>query len=240
MFNEEGSLNPDEVHSTSDGSIVYTYIHVQKKCSKSAVMKFMDRMHKEHGIVMSEIFGYESVGSTDQDDDDGLLTNHIAFRMIYEHMKADNPAFISCTDGNPGVSRGLLLYYDGFSGIREVISSRKKKLVPFLDNIELELKQSKRKLHQETCQNELLREEVAAQSMKIERLELCLKKRNTELNAIHLRNRDLEVKNIFDEAKISAQQNTQMHSENMIRILKRSVALLRGEIPPHDTTTDAS
>ena len=218
MFNEEGSLNPDEVHSTSDGSIVYTYFHLQRKCSKSTVMKFMDKMHKEHGIVLSEIFGYDSVGSTDQADS-GLLTNHIAFRMIYEHMKANKPAFISCTDGIPGVSRGLLMQYDGFSRIGDVLSSRNKKLVPFLENIEMELKHSKRKLDQETWHTELLREEVAAQSMKIERLEQCLKKRNAELNAVHLRNRDLEVKVLLDIHKITAEQDKMKHLEETLRII---------------------
>ena len=113
----------------------------------------------------------------------------------------------------------MLLQNDGFSRIREVVSSRNKKLVPFLDNIEFELKQSKRKLDQETWHTELLREEVAAQSMKIERLEQCLKKRNAELNAVHLRNRDLEVKVLLDIHKITAEQDKVKHLEETLRII---------------------
>ena len=220
MFNDEGSLDPDEVHSTSDGTFVYTYIHLQNRTSKFAIVKCMDKMHKSHGIVLSEIFGYDSVGSTDQVDDT-LLTNHIAFRMIYEHMKTSNPAFISCTDGITGVSRGMLLQNDGFSRIREVVSSRNKKLVPFLDNIEFELKQSKRKLDQETCQTEILREENVVKSMRIERLEQCLARRNSECTTLIVKNRELETKRIIAEHNLVAEQNKMKDLEEMLRVVLR-------------------
>ena len=37
MFKDEGSLDVDEVHSTSDGTIVYRYIHLNSQSSKCVV-----------------------------------------------------------------------------------------------------------------------------------------------------------------------------------------------------------
>ena len=44
-----------------------------------------DKMHKENGIVLSEIFGYDSVGSTDQADS-GLLMNHTFCSHIHAQV----------------------------------------------------------------------------------------------------------------------------------------------------------
>ena len=130
MFKDEASLDVDEVHSTSDGSIVYTYIHLKARASKRAVMECMQKLNGMHGIILSKVFGYNSVGG---DNHHGKLTGHIAFQMIYQHMKSGDPAFLSCTDGVPGVSRGLLMKTDGLARIKEVLSKRAKALVPVLE-----------------------------------------------------------------------------------------------------------
>ena len=184
MFKHEGSLDVDEVHSTSDGSIVYTYIHLRVRSSRFTVMKCMEHMNECHGFILSEIFGYDSVGSDDQVG--GVpLTEHIAYRMICEHMKSNNAAFKSCTDGVTGVKRGILLQFDGFAGIRGLVSQRSKRLLPFLDNMENELNTTKRQLDEEANRTHLLMEENAQ-----------LKNENEELRH---RNIDLEVKIIVGE-----------------------------------------
>ena len=155
MFKDEGSLDLDECHSTSDGPIMYTYIHLQSRCSRFKVMKCMARMKELHGIILSEIFGYDSVGCNSQTGE-VPVTEHIAFRMIYEHMKANNAAFISCTNGTPGVSKGLLMQYDGFARIKDVVTLRSKRLLPFLENIEDELNRTKKKLDDETTRADVL------------------------------------------------------------------------------------
>jgi hypothetical protein len=195
MFKDEGSLDVDECHSTSDGSIIYTYIHLQNRCSKFNVMKCMARMNEQHGFILSEIFGYDSVGCNDQTGGE-ILTEHIAFRMIYEHMKANNAAFISCTDGTNGVKRGLLMQYDGFARIKDVVATRRKRLLPFLENIEKELNQTKRRLDEEITRADMLAEERAH-----------LQKENEELRR---QNVDLEVKLIVDGYK---QSNAQLLQE---------------------------
>jgi hypothetical protein len=194
MFKDEGTLDVDECHSTSDGPLVYTYIHLDKKCSKSAVMRCMKRMGEQHGIIPSAVFGYDAIGSNEHHGEGGLLTEHIAFRMLYEHMKSNNAAFKSCTDGVPGVTRGLLMQFDGFAKIKEVLTVRNKRLLPFLDNIENELKQAKKTMEQETSRADYLATERASLLMHVENL----KKQNTELNH---KNIDLEVKLILDASR---------------------------------------
>jgi hypothetical protein len=194
MFKDEGTLFVDECHSTSDGPLVYTYIHLQRKCSKSTVVTCMKRMGELHGMIMSTIFGYDAIGSNENIGEGVHLTEHIAFRMVYEHMKSNNAAFKSCTDGVSGVTRGLLMQLDGFAKIKEVLSIRNKRLLPFLENIENELKQAKKTVEQETSRADYLATERAILLMHIEHF----KKQNLEL---HHKNIDLEVKLIVDASK---------------------------------------
>ena len=142
MFNDEGSLDVDEVHSTSDGAFVYTYFHLKTSVRQSTIKKFMGKMNHAHGFVLSDVFGYDSV-------DGGVrgksLTEHIVIQMLFEHMKEKNPAFVACTNGMPGVSKGILMECNDFSRIREVISKRAKLLVPVLDIIEGQYNDIKKK-----------------------------------------------------------------------------------------------
>ena len=163
-------------------------------------MKCMARMNELHGIILSEIFGYDSVGCNNQIG--GVpLTEHIAFRMIYEHMKANNAAFISCTDGNKGVIRGLLMQYDGFARIKDVVAIRSKRLLPFLESIENELNKTKKRLDEETTKVDLLIDERAH-----------LQKENEELRR---QNVDLEVKLIVNGYQC---ENNRMVQEALVRI----------------------
>ena len=48
MFKNEGSLDVDELHSTSDGSIVYTYFHLSpgKRSGKHAVVECLKKLNE--------------------------------------------------------------------------------------------------------------------------------------------------------------------------------------------------
>jgi hypothetical protein len=200
---DDGALDVDEVHSTSDGALMYTYIHLKKRISKYAVMQCMKRLNEKHGIILSEVFGYDCVGSHARS---GNLMEHIAFRMVYEHWKENNPTFVSCTDGLPGVERGLLMQFDGFSKIKTVLSKRGKNLVPFLDEVENDLHQTKRKLDQETTRADLLEEERAVMATRIERLKEGLSKRNTEYLEVLRQKRDMEVRLAIHESMLEADE----------------------------------
>ena len=130
MFRDEGSLDVDEVHSTSDGSLVFTYFHLKKRMRENAITKFMDKIKHIHGIIQNEVFGYDTIGSHGLD---ATLMDHIAFKMIFEHFKSGNPAFVSCTDGVHGVFRGLLMQTVGLARIKGVLSKRNKALIPVLE-----------------------------------------------------------------------------------------------------------
>ena len=218
MLRDDGSLDVDEVHSTSDGSLMYTYIHLKKRTSRYAVMECMKRLNEMHGIILSEVFGYDSVGSHDQSGGGMPLTEHIAFRMVYEHMKANNPAFVSCTDGLPGVERGLLMQFDGFAKIKDVLSHRGKKLLPFLDCIEKELQKTKRQLDEETSRADLLEEERAVMATRIGRLKEGLTKRNMEYSEVLRQNRDMQVRLVIHESMLEADEMIKAALGNSSRI----------------------
>ena len=156
MFRDEGSLDVDEVHSTSDGAFVYTYFHLKISVRQPVIKKFMEKMNQAHGFVLSDVFGYDSVDGRYRGKS---LTEHIVIRMLFEHMKEKNPAFVACTDGMPGVSRGILMECDEFSRIREVLSKRAKLLVPVIDKIEEQYNSIKKKYEVSGEQVDLLKEE---------------------------------------------------------------------------------
>ncbi len=168
MFQTEGTLDVDEVHSTSDGCMIYTYFHLKRRMRENLIMECMDNMKKKHGIILSEVFGYDALDSQGQDRS---LMEHIAMRMLLEHMQSGNPSFLSCTDGLPGVKRGLLMHYDGVSRIRHILSKRAKVLVPVLDEISEKLQTKTEKLEEEITRSDLLLEERAGLLMRIESLQ---------------------------------------------------------------------
>jgi archaellum component FlaC len=167
MFRDEGSLEVDEVHSTSDGALVYTYFHLKTPVRQTTIKKFTNEMNKAHGFVLSDVFGYESVDGSTRGKP---LTDHIAIQMLFKHMKDKNPAFVACTDGMPGVSRGILMECDELSRIREVLSKRAKLLVPVIDKFEQRYNDTKKKYEASSEQVDLLKEEIEDLKMRNEAL----------------------------------------------------------------------
>lgn len=125
----------DECHYTHDAAIVYTYVHFSAHVSMKAITSFMDRMKTERNIIPFEICGYASIATWTPEAD---LTDHIGFKVLISHFQTNNPAFSSCTDGQPGITKGLFWKYDSMSRLKDVLSRRSKNLLPFLEQVERE------------------------------------------------------------------------------------------------------
>ena len=144
----------DECHYTWDAAVVYTYAHFKAAISTKVMMKFLKTMQLEHNIILFDIFGYESVVSFPSDYQ---IQDHIGFKILLDHYQKKNPHFVSCTDGQPGISRGVFWKADSFSRIKDIVLSRSKTLGPFLDEIDKLWSENRQK--DETI--DLLREQMA-------------------------------------------------------------------------------
>ena len=118
------------------------------------MMKFLKTMQLEHNIILFDIFGYESVASFQADKQ---IQEHVGFKILLEHYQKKNPHFVSCTDGQPGISRGVFWKADSFSRIKDIVMLRNKSFGPFLDEIDRVWNENKQK--DETI--ELLQEQLA-------------------------------------------------------------------------------
>ena len=130
----------DECHYTQDTAVVYTYVHFKKGISLSAMKHFLDKMKTSSGVVMFDIFGYDSVASSISDAE---LEDHVGFKILLAHYQGKHPAFRCCTDGQPVVTRGILWNGDTMPRIKEILVSRNKKLGLVFENIEKELHAAK-------------------------------------------------------------------------------------------------
>ena len=132
----------DECHFTTDETIVYTYLHFKAYVCRTAIAAFMDRMKSERNIILFDIVGYNSIASSEKED---RITDHVGFKMLGDHFMKNNPAFQSCTDGKPGVTRGLLWNQDSMARLKELVKGRSKRLASFLDTLEKEHSEYKQK-----------------------------------------------------------------------------------------------
>lgn len=153
--------NIDECHYTHDAAIVYTYLHFKIGVSPHAIHAFMARMKSERNIILFDIIGYESVASTSSESE---LVDHVGFKILLEHYITSNPSFISCTSGNPGISRGLLWQFDLLARLRETANAKSKRMGQFFNAMEIELAEMKKKAEMVDLMREQLMEyEVKAQ-----------------------------------------------------------------------------
>jgi hypothetical protein len=152
----------DECHYTSDAAVVYTYLHFKKGVSRQTLTLFMNRMRVERNIILFDIFGYDSIASTTPGND---LTDHVGFQMLVHHYRTKNPSFKSCTDGMPGISRGIIWKCDSIVRLKELINGRSKTLGQFFDGMVKELNDYKQKA--DTI--DLMREQMAEYEVVIER-----------------------------------------------------------------------
>ena len=132
----------DECHSTRDSAVTYIYVHFKSATCLSRMNTLLTEMKNEIGLVPFEVFGYDSVTSQGSDSP---LTEHVGFKILFEHYQTKNPTFQSCTDGRPGISRGLFWKLDSVSRIKHALSKRNKALVEYFEGMERECVASKQK-----------------------------------------------------------------------------------------------
>lgn len=166
LFQSNGFL-VDECHYTSDSAVVYTYVHVKNCITHSMISDFLTRMQNEQNLKLFEIFGYNSVTIVKKD---ATLFDHVGLKILYEHHSSGNASFVSCTDGVEGIKRGFFWNADMMSRLKETIKSRNKRIFPFVEEIEKELVESRRKdstiefqqyqLAQKETEIETLREQI--------------------------------------------------------------------------------
>ena len=96
MLKDNSRIMADECHSTTDGAVNYTYLHLSRRCRQHAIAQFT----KKAGIELKELFGYD-LGSA-------AIRNHPAVALLRKHHKEQNPAFIPSTNGEPVVTKGPL------------------------------------------------------------------------------------------------------------------------------------
>lgn len=158
---QSNQLCIDECHYTWDAAVVYTYVHFKAPITTKVMMKFLEQMHQEHNIILFDIFGYDSVVSFQADNQ---IQDHVGFKILLDRYQKKNSQFVSCTDGQPGISRGVFWRADSFSRIKDIVMLRNKSLGPFLDEMDKIWNESKQK--DETIN--LLREQVAHCEAQIE------------------------------------------------------------------------
>ena len=175
MLKEEGGILADECHSTSDGVMNYTYIHLTKRCRQACIKRFMNKIRDAHGIVSNEIFGYESIGSKSHSEDKPPLLEHVVIQMLLKHSKERNLAFSPSTDGEPVLKRGILFE------MKDPANKSKRQLLAYVTVMETKLAEAKQKeddlraivaTHYRVCQERVaLKEEVVKLKRKLKHFE---------------------------------------------------------------------
>ena len=158
----------DECHYTCDAAVVYTYVHFASQVSLSVMQRFMETMKADKKIILFDIFGYNSIATSNSDE---VLVEHVGFRVILDHYLTKNPSFKSCTLGNPGVTRGLLWKSDVLSRMREYIQKRDKAFGEFFVQMEKQLADYKQKAELVDLMREELMESEARMQLLRERVQ---------------------------------------------------------------------
>jgi len=102
----EHRIQADEVHSTADRVMNYTYVHLTKKVRRTAMEAFLRAVRVSHGVIQSEVFGYDSLVSEARGGE--RLQDHVVFMMLAKHCMEKEASFRPWTDGQPVLVRGPL------------------------------------------------------------------------------------------------------------------------------------
>lgn len=156
LFSSNG-FNIDECHYTSDAAIVYAYIHLKSSISLQALRLFL---HRSNTITLFEIFGYDSVALVRAHHDP---LDHIGVRILLHHFRTGNDLLVACTDGEPGITRGFFWDCGSFTRLKDALSKKHKRLIPFVYEIERELVEGRQK----DSTIELLQAQVASNESRI-------------------------------------------------------------------------
>lgn len=107
MLLDLGNISADECHSTTDGTMNYTYIHLIKSIRQTTIEKFMEKARKAHGVIRNEVYGYSSIAGDVRQGE--RLDAHVGFQMLVKHFVEENEVFQPWTDGESILKRGRIL-----------------------------------------------------------------------------------------------------------------------------------
>ena len=158
----------DECHYTHDAAIGYTYVHFKQSIRATALSSFISSIC-DAPIILFEIFGYESMATMGPNND---IMDHIGMKILLQHFVTKNPAFVSCTDGNPGISRGILWKNDHASRIRDHLKKNCLDQLLFFDTMEQKLQEAKT----QEITIELLNEQLAVAQAERDKFKLVADK----------------------------------------------------------------
>ena len=91
MQTDDGrKLKVDECYTTTDRALKYTLLHLENKKRIATIKRLMDFTNKKYGIIEQALFGYESVGSNDEESD---LCGLPSVKVLMRDMERGAPAF---------------------------------------------------------------------------------------------------------------------------------------------------
>lgn len=132
----------DELHYTNDAAVVYTYVHFRKPVHPTKLMQLMTTLKAEMNITLFDVFGYDAIATNSRASN---LTEHIAFKVLMEHYTTGNPSFKSCTDGQSGITRGLMYSHDHSARLKELADKRSIQMGDYVRKMEADLAEYKQK-----------------------------------------------------------------------------------------------
>ena len=154
----------DECHYTSDAAVVYTYLHFVFPVTLKMISSFMDVMKRERNMILFEIFGYDPIAVHGGGYD---LSEHIGFKILMSHYQTRTPQFQSCTNGKPGVIKGMLWDYDSVPRIQEALKLKSGLLEGFFIRMKKELDEFKQRAEMvDTIHSQLMAREAKIEELR--------------------------------------------------------------------------
>jgi hypothetical protein len=82
----------DECYTATDRANKYTLIHLVKKVRETAIQKAMKVLEAEMGIVLSGVYGYDSIHSNSADKE-SAIKKHVLYKWMERSFKGGAPSF---------------------------------------------------------------------------------------------------------------------------------------------------
>ena len=85
-------LNVDECYTTTERALKYTLIHLENKKRLATIKKLMAFANTKYGVVKQQLFGYQSVSSSEADSD---FYSHPSVKILLRDMERNVSVFSS-------------------------------------------------------------------------------------------------------------------------------------------------
>lgn len=85
-------LEVDQCYTTAWRESKYTLFHLprQHRTRFSAISKSMDSLHREYGIILGAICGFDSIASNVKSTDEGSLESHPGFKLMLNALNSEH------------------------------------------------------------------------------------------------------------------------------------------------------